>query len=128
MASTSDRRALTQREIFYFRQRLKNRLYQSVIALFADKAEKEGLTKRDLAISLGKDPAQITRLLAGPGNWTLDTVSDLLLAMDSELEQRVEPLSLDSPSPKVFWAWGQSPQKVGNDNQTNCDWQLVKVG
>lgn len=127
MANTSGSHAISQREIYYFRQRLKNRLFQSIVAFFAEKAEKEELTKRDLALSLGKDPAQITRWLSGPGNWTLDTVSDLLLAMDSELDLRVEPLDLRSAPTKVLLAWGDSP-KVGDDQMTNQNWRMVKVG
>jgi len=30
---------------------------------------------------MNKKPEQVTRLLAAPGNWTLDTLSDLLLAI-----------------------------------------------
>ena len=76
---------LTDREIFYFRQRNRNKIFQTVVAHFADEAA-NGLTKSELARRLGKDPAQITRWFSGPGNWTLDTVSDLLLSMDCELD------------------------------------------
>src|SRR5208282_3088978 len=39
------------------------------------------VTKKELAIRLGKDPAQITRWLSAPSNFELDTLSDILLAM-----------------------------------------------
>lgn len=32
-----------------------------------------------------RDPAQITRWLKGPGNWTLDTVSDIMRALRADL-------------------------------------------
>ncbi|MDQ0558669.1 hypothetical protein QO004_000444 [Rhizobium mesoamericanum] len=38
-----------------------------------------------LAARLGKDPAQISRLLGAPGNWTIDTVAELLFAVDGSL-------------------------------------------
>ena len=96
MANTSQTSALTEREIFYFRQRYRNRVFQSVIAFFATQAEETGLTKRELARRLAKDPAQITRWFSGPGNWTLDTVSDLLLAMGAEMGHAIVPLDDDS--------------------------------
>ena len=39
---------------------------------------KAGITKAELADRLGKGPDQINHWLATPGNWTLDTLSDLL--------------------------------------------------
>ncbi|AMN46399.1 hypothetical protein ACG33_04625 [Steroidobacter denitrificans] len=129
MENISGKRALSEREIFYFRQRCKNRLFQSLVAFFAEKAEKEGLTKKDLAVSLGKDPAQITRWLSGPGNWTLDTVSDLLLAMNSELDHRIEPLELRESPTRVMFAWGNSPKITGEDAQSNGgNWKMVQLG
>jgi hypothetical protein len=40
-----------------------------------------GLSQADLARRLGKRPDVVCRLLGGPGNWTLDTMSDLLFAI-----------------------------------------------
>jgi hypothetical protein len=78
--------------LFFFRQQNKNRLYEQVIDFFATRAERDGLTKKDIAEILGKDPAQITRLLSGPGNWEQDTTSDLLYAMGGEIEYAVRDL------------------------------------
>ncbi len=94
MKDTSDTRAVSARNIYFFRQRQRNAVFQAVLAFFAEKAEKEGLTKRELARRLGKDPAQITRWFAGPGNWTLDTVSDLLLAMGAAPGFSIEEFDL----------------------------------
>ena len=52
------------------------RLYEAVIKEFLE----SGVTKAELARRIGRKPEQITRWLGAPGNWTLDTVSDLLLA------------------------------------------------
>ena len=49
------------RELFYYRQRSKNRLFEALTSFFAEEAERRGITKRDLAESLKRDPAQITR-------------------------------------------------------------------
>jgi len=76
----------------YFRERLRIGLHEMVFLEFR-KQERDGrLTKAELARRLGKRPEQITRWLGAPGNWTLDTVSDLLLGMGSEPTFKVVPL------------------------------------
>ena len=86
--STSDTNinALSVAERSYFQDRLKNRLYDLIIELFMQR-EADGFTKAELARVLDKRPEQVSRLLANPGNWTLDTISDLLLGIcKAELE------------------------------------------
>jgi hypothetical protein len=61
----------------YFQARNKRRAYSLVMKEF----RKSGLSQADLARRLGKGPDVVCRLLGGPGNWTLDTVSDLLFAI-----------------------------------------------
>lgn len=61
----------------YFRARNKNRLYQLVLREFV----RSGMSRADLARRMNKRPEIVTRLLGAPGNWTLDTVSDLLFAI-----------------------------------------------
>ena len=71
----------------YFRARQKSRLYDFLIRKFWEKEKAGVLSRADLARRLNKDPAQISRWLAMPTNWTLDTVSDLALAvLDGEIE------------------------------------------
>lgn len=99
MSNISENKRLTDREIFYFRQRNKNKVFQSVVAFFAREAEKRGLTKSEIAEALGKDRSQITRWFSGPGNWELDTISDLLLAMGAEMDHQI--VSFDQPCEPV---------------------------
>ena len=64
--------------IGYFRSRNKHRVYSLVIKEF----KSSGLSQADLARRLGKKNSDIIcRWLAAPGNWTLDTVSDLMFAI-----------------------------------------------
>lgn len=56
-------------------------------------AQEKGLTKKDLATLIDKKPEQITRIFSAPGNLTLDTVSDILLGMESELAVSVKKFS-----------------------------------
>jgi transcriptional regulator with XRE-family HTH domain len=74
------------REVFYFRQRQKNRFFGEIASFFSEEAERRGITRKDLAVALGRDPAQITRWLSNPSNMTLDSISDILLAMDAEID------------------------------------------
>lgn len=61
----------------YFRARNRGRIYELVLKEF----QCSGLTQADLGRRMKKGPDVICRLLGAPGNWTLDTVSDLLFAI-----------------------------------------------
>jgi len=63
--------------VSYFRARNRNRVHDLVLEAF----EESGITQAEIARRLGKRPDVICRLIGAPGNWTLDTVSDLLLAI-----------------------------------------------
>jgi hypothetical protein len=69
----------------YFRERLRSRLHQIVLDEFI-RREDHGFTQAELARRIGKGSDQVSRLLGASGNWTLNTVSDLLLGMESELD------------------------------------------
>lgn len=76
----------------YLNERVRNSFYDYVLRRFHEAAEQEGLTKARLARRLGLEPARVTRLLGSPGNWTLDTVSELLVGIcREELRPRSEP-------------------------------------
>jgi DNA-binding phage protein len=77
----------------YFRALTKNQAHELVLAYFLQCAKRDGLTKADLARRLGRRPEQITRWFSAPRNWTLDTVSDLLTAMEAKLNLDAVPFS-----------------------------------
>jgi hypothetical protein len=89
MENTSKLPALSDRDIFYYRQRSKNRLFEALTSFFAEEAERRGITKRDIAECLRRDPALITRWLSAPSNLTIDTVSDFLLSLGAEMDYAV---------------------------------------
>ena len=66
--------------IAFARARAKNKAHSYLLDLFED----SGLTKSELAKRLGKRPEQVTRWLSGPGNLTLDTLSDLTFAINGD--------------------------------------------
>lgn len=120
--------AISVAMLAYFRGRLGNKIHELVLAEFAAQ-EREGKTSRaKLARKIRRKPEQITRWLGSPGNWTLDTLSDLLLGMG--LEPAVSARSLASehvsnrgtawPSFHVaddasFIVYVQSAQEVAQD-------------
>ena len=77
---------VSEHDLFYYRQRSKNRIFEAISAFIADEAQRKGITKRDIADCLHKDPSQITRWLTSPSNITVDTISDLLLCMGAEMD------------------------------------------
>jgi len=83
--SISSNTQISAGDIAYYRERQRNRVFETVWMEFVHQSETEGLTKKTIAERLGKNPSQITRWLSGPANLELDTVSDLFLAMNSEM-------------------------------------------
>lgn len=76
----------------YLNARVRNNFYDYVLRRFHEAEENEGLTKAKLARRLGLEPARVTRLLGSPGNWTLDTISELLVGIcREELQPQSEP-------------------------------------
>ena len=68
----------------YFEERLRNNLYELVIEKYLDKQKSEGLSQAELARRIHKKPEVVNRLLGAPGNWTLATVSNLLMGICGE--------------------------------------------
>lgn len=83
---------VSEATLTYFRERLRNRIHQFILRQF-QAHQRRGLTQADVARLLGRRPEQINRWLGTPGNWTLDTISDLVLAISkAELEFTEYPL------------------------------------
>ncbi len=96
----------------YFRGRFGNKIHELVLAEFAAQ-EREGKTSRaELARKIRRKPEQITRWLGSPGNWTLDTLSDLLLGMG--LEPVVSARSLASEHVSNWGAAWHTFQAAGD--------------
>lgn len=64
-------------ELAYFQARNRSRAHELVLKEF----QESGITQADLARRLGKRPEVVSRLLGAPGNWGLDTLSDLIFAI-----------------------------------------------
>jgi transcriptional regulator with XRE-family HTH domain len=82
----------------YFQERLKGRVYSLIVGAFLKQQKlNPNLTQKDIAKRLDKRPEQINRWLSGPSNWTLETISDLLLAISgAEPSLGVSPLRAET--------------------------------
>jgi hypothetical protein len=89
-----DDKPIPAQTLRYFRRILQNRLHELVLQVFIDQQANVGLSQKQLAGRLGKEPAQINRWLHTAGNWEFDTLSDLLLAMKVDLnDPAVTPIA-----------------------------------
>lgn len=96
----------------YFRARLTNRIHELVLSEFSAQ-ELQGKTSRArLARLIRRKPEQITRWLGSPGNWTIDTLSDLLLGIGLEPEISVRHVvEKDVSNPSVLGHVAPGEQK-----------------
>ena len=65
-----------------FQQRM---LILECTELVCEMMEEKGITRKEIADKLGKTTGYITRILNGPDNMTLKTISDIMWAMDLTL-------------------------------------------
>ena len=77
LSNSKDDNPIPLGEFGYFQARNKRRAYSIVM----DEFKKSGISQATLARRMRKKPDVVCRLLSGPGNWGLDTFSDLLLAI-----------------------------------------------
>lgn len=75
----------------YFRRLNRNMVADEIASLFRKKCQTENLSQTKLAEMLGMDRGRLSRILREPSNLQLDTISDLLLAMDSAFRFSVVP-------------------------------------
>jgi hypothetical protein len=77
----------------YFHARVLNSFYQFVLHKFLEEERAGRITKAELARRIEKRPEVVSRLLGAPGNWGLETATDLLLGIcGEELRPASSPL------------------------------------
>jgi hypothetical protein len=85
MALLSDE-ALHPEHLGYLHARAQNKAHDCVLGVFIEEAEERGINKAYIARRLGKRPEVVGRCLTAPGNWTLDTLAELLGSMGYDVE------------------------------------------
>ena len=84
---------LTPAQLGYFNARIQSKVHVEVLKLFRKLADDGKITRALIAQRLRKKPERITRWLGSSGNWTLATLSELLLAMGYEADISVRSLN-----------------------------------
>lgn len=71
--------AIPPEKLSYLQERFRNRLYDLIVGEFLKhNAENPLFTQAALARRIGSRPDVVNRWLSSPGNWTTDTISNLL--------------------------------------------------
>lgn len=110
----------------YFQARNKHNAYDLVIGEFVS----SGLSQADLARRLGKGPDMVCRLLSGPGNWTLDTLSDLMFAISGAAPVFSLEYPLNKPRRNQVgpdWLYDDDVIRIATKPQTDTANKEVRV-
>lgn len=78
-------RPITEDEKGYARAAVRLKVARTVWALWDQLRKEQGVDQTWLVERLDSNKGRVSRLLNGSGNWTLDTVADLLEAMGGRL-------------------------------------------
>ncbi|MBA9063114.1 hypothetical protein GGQ91_002502 [Methylobacterium fujisawaense] len=79
------------------RARAQHIAFDAIYDLWLER-QAEGLRKKDICKLVGCDAAWVTRSLAGPGNWTLNTLGTLAEALNGKIEISVKAREKIVPS------------------------------
>jgi transcriptional regulator with XRE-family HTH domain len=86
MEFTTNLEPKSAREIGYYATRYRHRFHANLLAFIVSQMKARNLTNKQIADRVGKDAAQLSRILSKPSNLTLDTISEILLGVDAEPE------------------------------------------
>lgn len=79
--------------------RVRDAAYDAIYSLWM-RRKGEGVSQQHIAQYLERDPAWVSRNLAGPGNWTLKTFGELADALNAVV--RIEVLPKEEIAPSNF--------------------------
>ena len=85
---------LSQSQCEFERRFHRTRIWEAVYELLETEMARRGWTQKDLAKRLDRDQGWVSRCLRGPSNWQLDTIIDLLAAVDHEPSLSAVPYSI----------------------------------
>jgi len=57
---------------------LARRIFGAIYAALMVRKEDQGLTRADFGERTGRDKTGVSKILRGPGNWTIKTISDVI--------------------------------------------------
>lgn len=86
MSQSSIDEAISTTELAYYSHRLQARMFDALVAAFADEVNAGRTSRAALAKRINASPSQITRWFSHPSNLQLSTIGALLLGMGAELD------------------------------------------
>lgn len=98
----------TDEQMAFFGYRFRSEQHQLVLSLF----RKSGIAQKELARRMGRDPAQVTKWLAGSANWTSETFGQILLALGYVPSVAATPFDTAVKRCDPAPASGQAPTNV----------------
>lgn len=134
MKSSTKNEPKSLRDIAYYQQRYRNRVFLKLVSWISEQAQQRHLPQKDVADIIRKDPAVISRWLNNPSNLTLDTISDLLLAFDAEAEPPEIVLFKNRPPPNYMHPLmaralheNNAPSPIGDAKSTGIGTKTIKT-
>lgn len=67
---------------------LARRIFGAIYAALILRKSDQGLTRAAIGDRTGRDKTGVSKILRGPGNWTIKTISDMANALDLDVEVR----------------------------------------
>lgn len=105
-------------KLAYLCERTRLRLYDFIVSKFLEQSRDNQLTQAELARRVRKSPEVINRLLGAPGNWTIDTITELLVGISAEeLEPDSVSLLNQSARNQTFPEWLLELQAPSTQNK-----------
>lgn len=108
---------IPRHKLAYLHARASSKWYDYIVTKFQTAAREKNLTQAQLARRIGKPPEVVNRLLGSPGNWTLETISSLLVGICGE-ELEPQSLPLLGRTPRNISPAGLIELKKGGDDGT----------
>jgi transcriptional regulator with XRE-family HTH domain len=94
--------------------RLRDQAFDAIKKLWERRCE-EGITQKELAERIGMDTGRLSKVLRGPGNWTLRTIGALVQGLRGEIDFNVSAVEDGVETPANLDAYtgyrlvGESP-------------------
>ena len=104
--------------------RARDIAFDAITALWR-RREAAGMKQKDIADIIGRDRGWVSKTLRGPGNWTLRTIGELVVALDGELEIRVHAMDDAVQPAQNFHAYVEYPE-VRTDQASDRGVQVIK--
>lgn len=76
---------------------MRDLAFDAVLTLWR-RRQADGLTQKELAERLGRDPGWVSKALRGPANWEFKTFARLVRALEGEVD--IEVHALEDPLPE----------------------------